>query len=130
LPGRPPHPLNPDASLAHAVGAEIRALRERAGLTQEALGAKIHYTAQHISAAERAQTTLSLTFLEAADAGLDAGGSLVGQFDALVVERARNRAASGRAALRCSQEVDDVKRRQFIGLGLAPFSAPAPGRPC
>ena len=119
LRGRPPNPLNPDAGLAHAVGAQIRALREERGWTLEAMGGRIGYTAQHISAAERAKTTLSLAFLEAADAACDTGGSLASQFDALVVECARNRRTSERAALPCSQEVDDVKRREFIGLGLA-----------
>lgn len=115
--GRPPNPLTPDASLAHAVGAEIRALREGAGLTLETLGLRSGYTAQHISAAEQAKTTLSYNFLAALDAVL--GSRLVDQHDALVVERARARAASSRTALRCPQEVDDVKRRAFLGLGLA-----------
>ncbi|MEA2494828.1 MAG: hypothetical protein QOJ29_2739 [Thermoleophilaceae bacterium] len=114
--GRPPNPLTPDASLAHAVGAEIRALREAAGLTLEALGLRVGYTAQHISAAEQAKTTLSFDFLAAIDAAL--GSRLVDRHDAVAGERARNR-TSPRAALRCPQEVDDVKRRAFLGLGLA-----------
>jgi transcriptional regulator with XRE-family HTH domain len=115
--GRPPNPLTPDASLAHAVGAEIRSLREAGGLTLEALGLRIGYTAQHISAAEQAKTTLSFDFLAAIDAAL--GSRLVARHDALAGERARNRSTSSGTALRCPQEIDDVKRRAFLGLGLA-----------
>lgn len=114
--GRPPNPLTPDASLAHAAGAEIRALREAAGLTLEALGHRIGYTPQHISAAEQAKTTLSFDFLGAIDAAF--ASRLVDRHDALAGERARRR-TSARVALRCPHKVDDVRRRAFLGLGLA-----------
>jgi len=115
--GRPPNPLTPEASLAHAVGAEIRGLREAAGLTLEELGLRVGYTAQHLSAAEQAKTTLSCNFLAALDAVL--GSRLVDRHEPLLIERARKRSASSRTALACSQEVDDVKRRAFLSLGLA-----------
>lgn len=115
--GRPPNPLTPDVSLAHAVGAEIRSLREARGLTLEALGLRVGYTPQHLSAAEHAKPSLSFEFLVAIDAAL--GSRLVDRHDALAGERARNRSSSCGAAIRCPQEVDDVKRRAFLGLGLA-----------
>jgi hypothetical protein len=44
--GRPPHPLDPDASHAARLGAEIRARRQAHGLTLEGLAALIGFSPQ------------------------------------------------------------------------------------
>lgn len=104
------------------LGAEIRARRVAQNMTLEALAKLIGWSAQHVSQAELAQTTVSEEFVEACDRALDARGGLLAMYPEVVkeyvVERQR-RSSQGRRALRSSQEVDDVKRRAFIGLGLS-----------
>jgi hypothetical protein len=47
--GRPAKPLDPDASHAARLGAELRARRKSRGLTLEAFAAEIGYSPQHVS---------------------------------------------------------------------------------
>jgi hypothetical protein len=91
-------------------------------LTLHALSQRIGYTPQHISAAELARSAVSEHFVVALDQALDAQGRLVALYPAVVIEREierQKRSTARREAVRSAQEVDDVKRRAFIGLGLS-----------
>ncbi len=91
-------------------------------LTLAGLASRTGYTAQHISEIELANGAASHSFVAAVDGALDAGGRLLALYPAVVVERVverERRANSRREAVRSSQEADDVRRREFIGLGLA-----------
>lgn len=120
--GRPPKSIDPNASAAARLGAEIRASRAARDLTLHALAPKIGYTAQHISEVELAKASASEPFVAAVDRVLDARGSLLALYPAVVIEQVvarQKRATSRQDAIRSCQEVDDVKRRAFIGLGLS-----------
>jgi transcriptional regulator with XRE-family HTH domain len=104
------------------LGAEIRAARAARDLTLHALARKIGYTAQHISEVELAKASASEPFVAACDRALDARGSLLALYPAVVIEQVverQKRAFSRREPLPSCQEVDDVKRRAFLGLGLS-----------
>jgi hypothetical protein len=91
-------------------------------LTLHALASQIGYTLQHVSEVKLAKASASEAFVAACDRALDAGGRLLALYPAVrleqVVERER-RETSRRGAVGSCQEVDDVKRRAFIGLGLS-----------
>jgi len=92
------------------------------GLTLHGLARRIGYTPGHISDVELAKSTVSHHFVVAVDRVLDAGGRLVALYPAVLIEREiarQKRSTARREALRSSQEVDDVRRRAFIGLGLS-----------
>jgi transcriptional regulator with XRE-family HTH domain len=89
--GRPPKPLDPDASQAARLGAEIRTRREAQGLTQKALGNLIGFSPQHISQVELAQVPLSKPFVTVCDQVLEAHGSLLELFPVVTCERAMQR---------------------------------------
>jgi transcriptional regulator with XRE-family HTH domain len=89
--GRPPNPLDPDASQAARLGAEIRKGRQAEGLTQQALGDLIGYSPQHISQVERAQVPVSKPFVMACDRVLKAEGGLLELFPLVTYERAMQR---------------------------------------
>ena len=89
--GRPPKPLDPNASSAARLGAEIRSRRLERGLTLEALARLIGFTPQHISEVERAKASVSSPFLAACDRALEADGSLLELLPAVVYERAVER---------------------------------------
>jgi transcriptional regulator with XRE-family HTH domain len=117
--GRPPKPIDPSASAAAAFGADIRARRTERGWTLQALSDEIGYSPQHISDAELAKNPVSEHFAAAVDRVLDADGRLLALLEAVVIERAferQKRASARRAAATLD---DDVKRRAFLGLGLA-----------
>ena len=104
------------------MGAELRARRVARDLTLTGLASRIGYTAQHLSEVELAKSMASRSFVAAADEALDAQGSLVALYPAVLIEQVlerQKRASARRDALRSAQEADDVKRRAFIGLGLA-----------
>ncbi len=82
--GRPPKPVDPDASTAARLGAEIRARRQVKGLTLQALAAQIGFSSQHLSQAELAKATVSRSFVSACDRALEAEGSLLGLFPAVI----------------------------------------------
>ena len=71
--GRPLKPLDPDATMASWLGAELRARRVARDLTQQALGDLIGYSPQHVSEVERARTAPAQPFIVACDDALDAG---------------------------------------------------------
>jgi transcriptional regulator with XRE-family HTH domain len=120
--GRPPKSIDPNASRGHRLGFEIRSARAQNGLTLEALADRVGFTPQHISEVELAKVCPSEAFVAAVDRALDADGRLLDLYPAvrveLLIER-ENRSESRREAIRCCQEVSDVKRRAFIGLGLS-----------
>jgi transcriptional regulator with XRE-family HTH domain len=83
--------VDPSASSAARLGAEIRALRQRRGLTLEQLADRIGFSASHLSAVELAESSASEQFVRACDAALDGGGALVALLPAAVYERATER---------------------------------------
>jgi transcriptional regulator with XRE-family HTH domain len=147
--GRLLTPLDPDASHAARLGAELRALRLTRGLTLQALGALAGYASQHISSVERAIAPATRPFIAACDAALEADGALLAFLPAALEERALERdkrTAARRAdhepALRCvvqdsevvGEDVDPTNRRGLIGaagagaLGLGAAATPAAAR--
>lgn len=91
-------------------------------MTLHALARRIGYSPQHISDAELAKSAVSQHFVVVVERALDVRGRLVALYPAVVIEREvqrQKRATARREAVRCVQEVDDVKRRAFIGLGLS-----------
>ncbi|MFI1090983.1 helix-turn-helix domain-containing protein [Streptomyces sp. NPDC020917] len=58
------------------VGRQIKLWRERAGLTQAELGARIGYSEEQVSSVERGRRSPKPEFLDAADEALGAGGML------------------------------------------------------
>jgi len=91
--GRPPKPLDPGASRAAGLGAELRARREAKRLTLQALSACVRYSAQHISMVERGRATATEAFVQACDAELDADGALMRLLPDVVLEQAGIRSA-------------------------------------
>jgi transcriptional regulator with XRE-family HTH domain len=142
--GRPAQPLDPDASRAARLGAEIRARRQAQGLTLEALGELTGFSAQHISEAERAKAAVSSSFVAACDHALQASGWLLEQLPGVIYERAAQRderevarrLADGREVPAGSrgrgipvplpwalqpqarEDVDPLSRRSLFGVGV------------
>jgi len=106
--GRPPKPLNPDASSAARLGAALRARRLETGLTLEALAGLIGFSPQHVSQVELAQASVSGQFVAACDRALDANGSLLALLEPVVYERARERHDRSAARRRQTMPVDGV----------------------
>jgi len=75
--GRPPAPLQPSASAAARLGAELRVHRQANDLTLAGLSARVGYSGQHISQVEHGRTTATEVFLRACEAELGAGGALM-----------------------------------------------------
>jgi transcriptional regulator with XRE-family HTH domain len=129
--GRPAKPLDPDASYAAWLGAEIRKLRNARGLTQTALAAEIGFSAQHVSETELGEASASRPFIAACDDALGAGGRLLVLLPAVIHEREtqrQDRVAARRAGVEASvrygeraegEEVDPTTRRGLIGAGAA-----------
>ncbi|MGH8733006.1 MAG: helix-turn-helix domain-containing protein [Burkholderiales bacterium] len=120
--GRPPTPVDPDASAGHRLGHAIRTRRLESGLTLDQLAVRTGYTPQHISEIERAKTSVGEHFVSIVDRALGAGGRLIALHEPVLIERARER--SKRASKRARNErgdatVDDARRRAFISLGCA-----------
>jgi transcriptional regulator with XRE-family HTH domain len=116
--------MHVDASVSFAarLGAEIRACRAARNLTLHGLAALTGYAPQHISEVERAKASASEAFVKAVDEALDAQGRILALYPAVKVEQLaerERRETFRRGALRSCQEVDDVKRRAFLGLGLS-----------
>jgi transcriptional regulator with XRE-family HTH domain len=104
--GRPPKPLDPAASHAARLGAEIRERRLAKGLTQQALGDLIGCSAQQVSTVEHATSPVSGRFAHACDAALDAQAAAQDLLPVVLFERATQR--EERAAAR---RVDPTSRR-------------------
>jgi transcriptional regulator with XRE-family HTH domain len=69
--------LDPSASLAACLGAVLRRLRSRRGLTQAGLAELAGYHGSYVGAVERAAVRPSRELVERCDRALDAGGGLV-----------------------------------------------------
>lgn len=108
-PGRPLNPLNPDASHAARLGAELRERRQAQGLTLEGLGALIGFSPQHISEVERANAPASATFVAECDRALMTRGGLLDLWPAAVHERALRRGERS-AARRAEARAANVER--------------------
>jgi len=125
--GRPPHSLNPDASHAARLGAEIRAHRQAQGLTLSALATLIGFSPQHISEVERAKAPVSTSFVAACDRALEAGGSLLDLMPAVICERAvrrhdrsaARRASAGRDGLAAAVDGGSAARDAPAAIPLA-----------
>lgn len=147
--GRPPNPVDPDASHAARLGAELRARRTAKELTLQALGDLAGgYTPQYISEVERAKTAARPVFIAAVDQALNAHGALEALLPAAMREHdharreraAARRAARSQPALRCEahsdagEDVEPTSRRGLIGagaaaaVGLSTAAAPATAR--
>jgi transcriptional regulator with XRE-family HTH domain len=120
--GRPPKQVDASVSCAARLGAEIRACRVARNLTLHRLSPLIGYAPQHISEVELAKASASEAFVKAVDEALDAQGRLLALYPAVKVEQLaerERRETLRRGAIRSVQEVSDVKRRAFLGLGLS-----------
>jgi transcriptional regulator with XRE-family HTH domain len=115
LRGRPPKPLDPTASHAARLGAEIRERRLAKGLTQQALGELIGCSAQQVSTVEHAQGPVSRRFVRACDAALGAQGALEELLPAVLMEHVTQR--EDRAAAR-SRDLQSTAGEP-IGIGGA-----------
>lgn len=131
-PGRPPVPLDADASSAAYLGAEIRERRQACGWTLKELADRVGYSFQHVSEVERAKAVPSAPFVAACDRALAARGRLLDLLPAVAHERAMQRherdaaRRAGRSGLRCEathgegdEDVDPVNRRGLLGAGAA-----------
>ena len=63
---------------------ELRHGRVDAGITQDGLGERIHFSAQKVSAVETGRAPLTLEFVRLVDDGLKAGGRFVRMWEDLV----------------------------------------------
>lgn len=139
-PGRPPKPLNPNASRAARLGAELRRRREAEDLTLQALSHRVGYSLQHISEVEHGGTTVTEAFVRACDVELGADGALLRLLPAVVLEHAGIRSARVAARRRADtpsdeeDEVQPINRRGLAeagvtaALGLGVTAAPAAAR--
>jgi transcriptional regulator with XRE-family HTH domain len=138
--GRPPSPLEPSASAAARLGAELRGLRAASGLTLAGLSVRIGYSAQYISRAEHGRSAPGEAFVLACEVELGADGTLLQLLPAVVLEQAQHRcarvAARRSADIHSDQEdnVDPTNRRGLAGaggaavLGLGAAATPASAR--
>lgn len=124
--GRPPAPLEPSASAAARLGAELRGLRAANGLTLAGLSVRVGYSGQFISQVEHGRSTASEAFVQACDVELGADGALVGLLPAVILEQARQRSARSQARRRedtnSGDREDDVQpmtRRGMAATGAA-----------
>ncbi|MGW7521277.1 helix-turn-helix domain-containing protein [Streptomyces sp. NPDC054796] len=79
--------LDPGASPLHYFGAELRRLRDEAGLTLAQLGSVLYCTGSLIGQIETASKTPTLDFVQRVDAALGAEGALLRLWD--LVKRSR-----------------------------------------
>jgi transcriptional regulator with XRE-family HTH domain len=137
--GRPPSPLEPSASAAARLGAELRGLRAASGLTLAGLAVRVGFSAQYISQVEHGRTAPCEAFVQACDVELDAEGALLRLLPAVILEQAQHRsarvAARRGADIPCDQEGDvaSITRRELtaacaaavaeLGVAAAPASA-------
>jgi transcriptional regulator with XRE-family HTH domain len=119
----PPRPLTPHASIRHFFGAELRRLREQAGLSAAQLGEKVHYSGDHVAKIEKAERWPKLELAQALDQALATDGTLARLFPLLETERRQR-----------SEEVEArVNRRELLRHGstlAASVVAPFPFHSC
>jgi transcriptional regulator with XRE-family HTH domain len=134
--GRPLKAVDPDASAAAKLGADLRALRVERELTLTQLGDKIGFSTQYISGAELARTTVSARFVAACDRVLGADGALVALLPDVVWEKElrRQERSNARAGLAPSSRgasghgegdhLDPTDRRGLVDAGVAASLGP------
>jgi transcriptional regulator with XRE-family HTH domain len=134
--GRPLKAVDPDASAAAKLGADLRVLRVQRELTLTQLGDKIGFSAQYISGAELARTTVSARFVAACDRVLGADGALVALLPDVVWEkelrrqerRARRRLAPSPRPVsghgEGGDDVDPIDRCGLVDAGVAAAMGP------
>jgi transcriptional regulator with XRE-family HTH domain len=121
--GRPPGPLQPSASAAARLGAELRGLRTAHDLTLAGLAVRVGYSAQYISQIEHGRTTPSEAFVQACDVELGAEEPLIRLLPAVVLEQAQHRSARGAArrgaGIRSDpqDDVDPTNPRELVAAG-------------
>jgi len=91
--GRPPGPLEPWASAAARLGAELRGLRAASDLTLAGLSVRVGYSAQYISQVEHGRTAPSEAFVGACEVELGADGALMRLLPTVILEQAQHRYA-------------------------------------
>ena len=69
--------LTPERSALHLWGSELRALRDRRGLSLSRLGRLVRYDAVYLGRFERAERFPSKSLAESCDQALEADGELV-----------------------------------------------------
>jgi transcriptional regulator with XRE-family HTH domain len=123
--GRPPAPLEPSASAAARLGAELRGLRTAHDLTLTGFGVRIGYSAQYVSQVEHGRSAPSEAFVQACDDELDGDDALVRLLPAVVLEQAQHRSArvAARRGTNFSadeeDDVDPISRRELAAAGAA-----------
>lgn len=132
--GRPAKPLDPTESKTAELGAAIRAARLAKGYTLDALSMRTMFSMQHVSEVERARTYCSAAFVKSLDDALDMDGKLLVLYEQAAQERrladqqrtnAQHLARLARK--RSASTMSDVKRREFLGLGLMAVLYPEAG---
>jgi transcriptional regulator with XRE-family HTH domain len=101
--------VNPGDSHAGRLGTEIRRRRKARGLTLNALASMIGFSLQHLSEVERAKAPMSGRFVAACYLALEADGSLLDMFEAVVCERAMQRQEQSVARQRSEGEIPDAE---------------------
>jgi transcriptional regulator with XRE-family HTH domain len=123
--GRPPTPLEPSASAAARLGAELRRQRTAHDLTLTGFGVRIGYSAQYISQVEHGRNTPSEAFVQACDTELGGADALMRLLPAVILEQAQHRSArvAARRATNLSadqeDDVDPINRRELAAAGAA-----------
>jgi transcriptional regulator with XRE-family HTH domain len=119
--GRPPTPLDPSASCAARLGAELRARREAENLTLQALSERIDYSAQHISQVERGRAIVTESFVRACDTELGTDGALMRLLPDVILEHAKVRSA--RVAARHGADTHSELNNEGRGVLVSPTAA-------
>lgn len=113
--GRPAAPLEPSASAAARLGAELRGLRTAHELTLTGFGVRIGYSAQYVSQVELGRCVPSEAFVRACDVELGGGGALMWLLPAVILEQAQQRSdrvAARRGTNRSADEEEDGSTRR------------------
>jgi hypothetical protein len=123
--GRPAAPLEPSASAAARLGAELRELRTAHELTLTGFGVRIGYSAQYVSQVEHGRSAPSEAFVRTCDVELGGGGALMRLLPAVILEQAQHRSArvAARHGTNLSaaeqHDVDPINRRELAAAGAA-----------
>lgn len=123
--------LDPERSALHRFGFELRAWRKARGLTQAALGSRIHVSDDLVRLVETGQRRPSHDLAERCDAVLDACGLFVRLWESVETERQTDKAAGEtdnltRAAVGdlardvTSGIIVPVDRRTFLSVTAVP----------
>ena len=101
--------LTPQASPLHLWGAELRALRDRMGVSLAKLGAEIYYDPSHLGKFERAERVPPRRIAEACDRHLGGAGQLVRLWEAIQAAYPADRGAAERGRHEANRGQDEAK---------------------